>query len=145
MWWYTTTDINVSVRTSKEGEITCLISYLLNKSPHCSEPQSRNLDFICILHTLPFPQQSRRTKTSLVDSNYGRLLITKLFQWKSPKCQACWVNVRPHKVCEGLPCDKDIRWDTNKPVATFHHLFLSPLEFCTATQHLYSLIYIIVQ
>lgn len=89
----------MSVRTSKEGEISCFISYLLNKSPHCSESQSRNLDFICILHTLPLPQQSRRTKTSLVDSNYGRLLITKLFQWKSTNCQACCDLVSYVRAC----------------------------------------------
>lgn len=141
MWWYTTTDINLSVRTSKEGEMNCFVSYSLNKSFHCSEPQSRNLDFICILQALPFPQQSRRiiqTKTSLVKSTYVRLLITKLFQ--STNCQPRWVNARPIKVCEGLPYDKDIQWDTNRPVATFHHLFLRPWEFCTGTQHLYTLL-----
>lgn len=119
----------------RKGKISCFISYSLNKSSHCSVPQSRNLDFICILHTLPFPQPSRRiiqTKTSLVESNYSRLLITKLFQWKPTNRQTCRVNVQPSKVCEGLRCDKDIQWDTNKPVAMFHH------PFCNGIHHLYT-------
>lgn len=119
----------------RKGKISCFIYYSLNKSSHCSVPQRRNLHFICILHTLPFPQPSQRiiqTKTSLVESNYDRLLITKLFQWKPTNWQTYRVNVQPSKLCEGLLCDKDIQWDTNKPVAMFHH------PFCNGINHLYT-------